>query len=237
MYHRILVKLSGQALAGNSNSGILDPEALLNIGKVIKQLVDQGSQIGIVVGAGNICRGSEVEKLGIDRIVGDHMGMLGTEINSFAILDALQKNKQKAVVLSSISLGDFAELFSEDLAEKYFKEGYVCIFGGGTGKPFFSTDTCATMRALEINADAIFIAKHGVDGIYSDDPRTNKNAVMFKEIKCSEIIARDLKVMDLSAIKMIMDKDIDIRVFNMQNPDNFLKVARKEDIGTTIKRG
>jgi len=237
MYRRILVKLSGQALAGNSKSGILDPEALLNIAKVIKQLAEQGSQIGIVIGAGNICRGAEMEKLGIDRVTGDHMGMLGTEINSFAMFDALQKNQQKSVVLSSIYLGDFAEVFSEELAEKYFNEGYVCIFGGGTGKPFFSTDTCATMRAIQIKADAMFIAKNGVDGIYSDDPRYNKDAYMFKEITCSEIITRDLKVMDLSAIEMIKDKDIEIRVFNMQNPDNFLKVARKEDVGTTIKRG
>lgn len=237
MYQRILIKLSGQAMAGNSTTGILDPEALLNIAKVIKNLVDQGSQIGIVIGAGNICRGSEMEKLGIERITGDKMGMLGTEINSFALYNALQKCQQKSVVLSSINLGDFAELFSERLAEKYFKEGYVCIFGGGTGKPFFSTDTCATMRAIQIKADAMFVAKNGVDGIYSDDPRYNKDAYMFKEITCSEIIKRNLKVMDISAIDLLKDKDIDIRVFNMQDTENFMKAARKEEVGTTIKKG
>ena len=111
------------------------------------------------------------------------------------------------------------------------------MFGAGTGKPFFTTDTCATLRAIEINADAILIAKNGVDGIYSDNPLTNKDAYMFKEISCSEIIKRDLKVMDLTAVEMIKDKDIDVRVFNMNNTDNFAKVARGEDIGTTIKKG
>lgn len=237
MYKRILIKLSGEALAGNKNSGILDPEALLNISKVIKEIAQTGTEVCVVIGAGNICRGSLVEKSGIERVTGDKMGMLGTIINSFALANSLQNIQQNAVVLSAVPMESFTPTFSEELADKYLKEKTVVVFGGGTGKPFFTTDTCATLRAIQVGCDAILIAKNGVDGIYSDDPRYNKDAYMFKEIKCSEIIARDLKVMDLTAVEMLKDQNIDVRVFNMQNPDNFLKVVRKEDVGTTIKRG
>ena len=237
MYKRILIKLSGEALAGNKSNGIIDPEALLNISKVIKEIADTGTEICIVIGAGNICRGSLVEKTGIERVTGDKMGMLGTVINSFAVANALQNLQQNAVVLSAVPMETFTPTYSKEAAEKYFQDGYVVVFGGGTGKPYFTTDTCATLRAIEVGCDAILIAKNGVDGIYSDDPRYNKDAYMFKEIKCSEIIERNLKVMDLTAVEMLKDQDIDVRVFNMQNPDNFLKVVRKEDVGTTIKRG
>ena len=237
MYKRILIKLSGEALAGDKSNGILDPEALLNISKVIKEIAQTGTEVCVVIGAGNICRGSLVEKSGIERVTGDKMGMLGTVINSFALANTLQNNQQNAVVLSAVPMATFTPTFSKELADKYLKEKTVVVFGGGTGKPFFTTDTCATLRAIEICCDAILIAKNGVDGIYSDDPRVNKDAYMFKEITCSEIIAKNLKVMDLTAVEMLKDQNIDVRVFNMQNPDNFLKVVRKEDVGTTIKRG
>ncbi len=237
MYKRILIKLSGEALAGDKSNGILDPEALLNISKVIKEIAQTGTEVCVVIGAGNICRGSLVEKSGIERVTGDKMGMLGTVINSFALANTLQNNQQNAVVLSAVPMETFTPTFSKELADKYLKEKTVVVFGGGTGKPFFTTDTCATLRAIEVGCDAILIAKNGVDGIYSDDPRVNKDAYMFKEITCSEIIAKNLKVMDLTAVEMLKDQNIDVRVFNMQNPDNFLKVVRKEDVGTTIKRG
>ena len=237
MYKRILIKLSGEALAGDKSNGILDPEALLNISKVIKEIAQTGTEVCVVIGAGNICRGSLVEKSGIERVTGDKMGMLGTVINSFALANTLQNNQQNAVVLSAVPMETFTPTFSKELADKYLKEKTVVVFGGGTGKPFFTTDTCATLRAIEVGCDAILIAKNGVDGIYSDDPRVNKEAYMFKEITCSEIIAKNLKVMDLTAVEMLKDQNIDVRVFNMQNPDNFLKVVRKEDVGTTIKRG
>ena len=237
MYKRILIKLSGEALAGDKSNGILDPEALLNISKVIKEIAQTGTEVCVVIGAGNICRGSLVEKSGIERVTGDKMGMLGTIINSFALANTLQNNQQNAVVLSAVPMETFTPTFSKELADKYLKERTVVVFGGGTGKPFFTTDTCATLRAIEVGCDAILIAKNGVDGIYSDDPRVNKDAYMFKEITCSEIIAKNLKVMDLTAVEMLKDQNIDVRVFNMQNPDNFLKVVRKEDVGTTIKRG
>lgn len=237
MYKRILIKLSGEALAGDKSNGILDPEALLNISKVIKEIAQTGTEVCVVIGAGNICRGSLVEKSGIERVTGDKMGMLGTVINSFALANTLQNNQQNAVVLSAVPMETFTPTFSKELADKFLKEKTVVVFGGGTGKPFFTTDTCATLRAIEVGCDAILIAKNGVDGIYSDDPRVNKDAYMFKEITCSEIIAKNLKVMDLTAVEMLKDQNIDVRVFNMQNPDNFLKVVRKEDVGTTIKRG
>ena len=237
MYKRILIKLSGEALAGDKSNGILDPEALLNISKVIKEIAQTGTEVCVVIGAGNICRGSLVEKSGIERVTGDKMGMLGTVINSFALANTLQNNQQNAVVLSAVPMETFTPTFSKELADKYLKEKTVVVFGGGTGKPFFTTDTCATLRAIEVGCDAILIAKNGVDGIYSDDPRVNKDAYMFKEITCSKIIAKNLKVMDLTAVEMLKDQNIDVHVFNMQNPDNFLKVVRKEDVGTTIKRG
>ena len=236
MYSRILLKLSGEALSGGRKDGILDSEALLNTAKAVKAIADAGSEVSIVIGAGNIARGSLIEKTGIDRVSGDYMGMLGTVINCIALKEMLVTIGQKAVVLSAVNV-TFTETYTPELADKYLKEKYVVLFGAGTGKPFFTTDTCATMRAIEINADAILIAKNGVDGIYSDNPLINKDAFMFKEITCSEIIKRNLKVMDLTAVEMLKDKDIDVRVFNMNNTDNFAKVVRGEDIGTTIKKG
>ena len=236
MYRRILVKLSGEALSGDK-SGILDSEALLNTCKSIKAIYDEGVQVTIVVGAGNICRGGLIEKTGFDRVTGDYMGMLGTVINSFAIKETLNKVGVKAVVLSAVKMEQFTETYSPELADEYLNKGYVCVFGGGTGKPFFTTDTCATLRAIETKCDAILIAKNGVDGIYSDDPRYNKDAKLYKEITCSQIISQKLKVMDLTAVEMLVDKDIDVCVFKAQNPDNFDKVARGENVGTIVKKG
>lgn len=236
MYSRILVKLSGEALSGVKKDGILDSEALLNTAKAIKAMEEAGSEVSVVIGAGNIARGSLIEKTGIDRVGGDYMGMLGTVINCIALKETLVTLGQKAVVLSAVNV-TFTETYSPELADKYLKEKYVVLFGAGTGKPFFTTDTCATLRAIEIKAGAILIAKNGVDGVYSDDPRYNKDAFMFKEITCSEIIKRNLKVMDLTAVEMLKDKDIDVRVFNMNDSENFARVARGENIGTTIKKG
>lgn len=236
MYKRILIKISGEALSGNDNQ-VINHEALFSTINVVKEITNLGVQVALVVGAGNICRGALIEKNGIDRVVGDKMGMLGTEINALALMSALQQVGKKAVVLSAVPMETFVETHNPELAKKYLNEGYVVIFGGGIGKPFYSTDTCATQRAIEINADAILMAKNGVEGIYSDDPRLNKNAVLFDEIKSSTIVEKELKVMDLSAAKMLLDQDIDVKVFNMANPDNFIKAAKGEKVGTTIKRG
>ena len=237
MYSRILLKLSGEALAGAGKSGILDDKALLSTAKAIKGIVDLGTQVSIVVGAGNICRGAMIEKIGINRVTGDYMGMLGTTINCFGLSEALKNLGIKAVVLSAIKIETFCEKYSPKLAEKYMKKGFIVLFAAGTGKPYFTTDTCATMRAIETKCEAILVAKNGVDGVYDDDPRTNKKAKMYKEVTCSEIIKKDLKVMDLTAIKMLIDKDIDVRVFNMAKPENFIKVTRGENVGTVVKKG
>ncbi len=236
-YRRVLIKLSGEALSGDGKNGIIDSKALLSNASAISELLKQNVEVSIVIGAGNICRGSIVQNSGIDRITGDKMGMLGTIINSFALMNAFISLGYKAIVLSAVKMEDFAETYSPDLADKYLKEGYVVIFGGGTGKPFFTTDTCATLRAIEINANAILMAKNGVDGIYNDDPRFNEDAKMYKSIRCSDIINNNLKVMDLTAVKMLIDKDIDVRVFNMNDSNNFKKIIQGEDIGTTILKG
>lgn len=236
-YRRVLIKLSGEALSGDGKNGIIDSKALLSNANAIAELIKQNVEVSIVIGAGNICRGSIVQNSGIDRVTGDKMGMLGTVINSFALMNAFISLGYKAVVLSAVKMEEFAETYSPELADKYLKEGYVVVFGGGTGKPFFTTDTCATLRAIEIHANAILMAKNGVDGIYDDDPRFNKNAKMYKSIKCSDIINNDLKVMDLTAVKMLIDKDIDVRVFNMNDSSNFRKIIQGEDIGTTILKG
>lgn len=237
-YHRVLVKLSGEALSGDGTNGILDSKALFSTANAIADIAKLGVQVCIVIGAGNICRGSLVnQNKGIDRVTGDYMGMLGTVINSFAMMDALKSCGVKAITLSAVSMEQFTETYSKELADKYLNEGYVVVFGGGTGKPFFTTDTCATLRAIEVSANAILMAKNGVDGIYNDDPRQNKDAKMYKSIKCSEIIKENLKVMDLSAVEMLVDKDIDVRVFNMNDVNNFKRIVAGEDIGTTIMKG
>ncbi len=237
-YHRILIKLSGEALSGNRSDGIIDEKALFSTANVIKDIADSGVEVSVVVGAGNICRGSFLSKdKGIERVTADKMGMLGTIINSFALMDALKNLGVDAKVLSAVKMEEFTETYSPELADYYLKNRCVVIFGGGTGKPFFTTDTCATLRAIEINSDAILMGKNGVDGIYSDDPRVNKEAKLYKTISCSDIIKLDLKVMDITAVKMLIDKDIDVRVFNMAKPSNFLRVVNGEDIGTVIKKG
>lgn len=237
-YKRVLVKLSGEALSGDGKNGILDSKALFNTASALVDMAKAGAQVCVVIGAGNICRGSLAsQNKAIDRVTGDHMGMLGTVINSFAMRDTVKSLGVPSVVLSAVKMEQFTETYEPNLADSYLNQGYVVIFGGGTGKPFFTTDTCATLRAIETKCDAILIAKNGVDGIYSDDPRVNKNATMYKSIKCSEIISKNLKVMDLTAVEMLINQDIDVRVFNMSDSENFKKVISGEDIGTTIMKG
>lgn len=236
-YRRIIIKLSGESLAGKGESGILESRAVLDVAKEISSIAKEGVEIGLVIGAGNICRGAALEKTGVDRVTGDEMGMLGTIINSFAFNDALKSLGTKAVTLTSVPVGDFAEPYTPALAKKYLTRKYVTIFAGGTGKPFFSTDTCAAMRAIETKAEAILIAKHGVKGIYEDDPRVNPNARFRETITYKEILDRELKVMDLSAVRLLSDKDIDVCVFDMADPSNFSRVLKGERIGTVVERG
>ena len=237
MYKRVLLKFSGEALKGDSNI-IFEPSLLNDLTKMLKNLNQEGTEICIVIGAGNIWRGKFAESLGLNRVSGDYMGMLGTVINAVTLSSALNNLGVDTIVTSAVPAIEGVTLpYSVELADKAMKENKVVFLAGGTGKPYFSTDTACTMRAIELKCDAILIGKNGVDGIYSDDPNKNPNAKFYKEITFSEILKEKLEVMDLSAIELIKDKDIDVRVFSMSNPDNFIKVAKGEKLGTVCKKG
>jgi len=237
MYKRILLKLSGEALKGSDTKHILDVDYLQSIVKVIKKIHDDGIEVCVVIGAGNIWRGKVADRIGIDRVPADYMGMLGTVINAVATSSALAKIGVESVVLSAVpEIEGVTHAYDKNLAKSALNCNKVVFLAGGTGKPFFTTDTAATLRAIELDCDAILMAKNGVDGVYSDDPRVNPKAEFLKDLTYDEILERNLAVMDRSAVELIKDKDIDIRVFNMANLDNFEKVVLGEDIGTTCHR-
>ena len=238
MYKRVLLKLSGEALRDEKDFLVLDVNRLEGLTKMIKEMHNNGVQIAIVIGAGNIWRGKLADKIGIEPIPADFMGMLGTVINAVAMSSSLIKQSVDSVVYSAVPAIDGVTLpYSKEAANKSLSENKVVFLAGGTGKPFFTTDTAAALRALELDCKAILVGKNGVDGIYSDDPDTNPNAEFFKNITFAEIIKRKLKVMDLSAIELIKNTDIDVRVFSMADPENFIRVANGEDIGTTVYKG
>lgn len=237
MYKRILLKLSGEALADKEHNQTLNCKKMNIFAHEIKKLHENGIEIGVVIGAGNIWRGKFADLIGIDREEADYMGMIGTIINSVALASALKKINVPSEVMSAIDIDPVTTPYIPELAVAKMKEGTVMVFGGGTGKPYFTTDTAATMRAIEIKADVILMGKNGVDGVYSDDPRNNPNAHLLKEITFQEIIDKKLEVMDISAVQLIKDKNIDIRVFNMNDPSNIEKVTMGDNIGTTIKKG
>lgn len=233
-YKRIILKLSGEALA-NKDGTILNPEKLNVIAKAVKAMHEEGVEIGIVIGAGNIFRGKISSKIGVDRTNGDYMGMLGTIINCIALSSALEKIGVTTRVMSAVEVNKIAEPYIYKKAIAHLNCNKVVLFAGGTGNPYFTTDTCASLRALEINADAILMAKNNVDGVYDSDPKLNKNAKFLKTLTFKEVIDRNLAVMDQTSITMLMGQNITIRVFNMENSENFMKVIHGEDIGTTIK--
>ena len=237
-YKRILLKLSGEALKESNPNSIFGEESFKHILKAITLLHNNGIEIAIVVGAGNIYRGKMAAELGLERIPADFMGMLGTMINAISIASALRNNGIESVVYSPISpIEGVVKLYDKDDAIKSLSEGKVTFLAGGTGKPFFTTDTAATLRAIEVGCDAIFMAKNGVDGLYDDDPNKNPHAKFIKEITYNEILELKLQVMDLSAIELLLDKDIDIRIFSMSNFANFEKIAKGEDVGSVCKKG
>lgn len=233
-YKRIILKLSGEALA-NKDGTILNPEKLNVIAEAVKAMHEEGVEIGIVIGAGNIFRGKISSKIGVDRTNGDYMGMLGTIINCIALSSALEKIGVITRVMSAVEVNKIAEPYIYKKAIAHLNCNKVVLFAGGTGNPYFTTDTCASLRALEINADAILMAKNNVDGVYDSDPKLNKNAKFLKTLTFKEVIDRNLAVMDQTSITMLMGQNITIRVFNMENAENFMKVIHGEDIGTTIK--
>lgn len=233
IYKRIVLKLSGEALA--DQKGILDQKKLALVANIVKDIHDAGVDVGIVVGAGNIWRGRLAESIGIEQAVGDYMGMLGTIINALAIQSAIEQNGVLCKVMSSINVNQVCEPYIRRKAIHHLDRGEVVIFAGGTGNPYFTTDTTATLRALEVGAEAILMAKNKVDGVFDSDPRTNPNAKLIPELTFRELIEKQLGVMDLTAAAMLEGKNIKIHVFNMEREESFLEVLRGVKIGTIIK--
>ncbi len=232
-YRRVLLKLSGEALIGSLAYGI-DPERLRLTAEEIGQVAAGGTQVAIVVGGGNIFRGVLGASQGIDRATADYMGMLATVMNSMALFDALKKLAVDSRVLSAISMQEICEPYIRGRAIRHLEKGRVVIFAAGTGNPFFSTDTAAALRALEIGADCLLMAKKKYDGVYDDDPETNPKAELIKEITHREALERGLRVMDSTALSLCMDNGLPILVFNMSVADNIRRVLKGEQIGTRV---
>lgn len=231
-YKRILLKLSGEALLGKQSTGV-DPDVANYIADEIKSLSDLKIQIGIVIGGGNIFRGIEASAKGMDRTTADYMGMLATVINSLALQSALEARGLPTRVQSSIEMREIAEPFIQRRAVRHLEKGRIVIFAGGTGNPYFSTDTAASLRAMEIRADVIMKATK-VDGVYSADPVKDKSAVMFKKIRYIDVLTKNLKVMDSTAITLCRDNALPIVVFNMQKIGNIRGVICGQKIGTYV---
>ncbi len=231
-YKRILLKLSGEALLGKQSSGV-DPDVANFIAEEIKSVADLKVQICIVVGGGNIFRGLEASSKGMDRTSADYMGMLATVINSLALQSALEMRDIPTRVQSSIEMREIAEPFIQRRAIRHLDKGRIVIFAGGTGNPYFTTDTAASLRAMEINADVIMKATK-VDGVYDSDPMKNKNAFMYEKISYIDVLTKNLKVMDATAISLCRDNNMPIVVFNMQKKGNIRRAICGEKIGTYV---
>ncbi|MBQ3460629.1 MAG: UMP kinase [Solobacterium sp.] len=234
MYKRVLLKLSGEALAGKEKN--FDPEVLHNLAMEIKEAQALGVEIAIVVGGGNFIRGKTVSEIGIDRVQGDYMGMLATIINALAIQAALEAVGVDTRVQTSIDMPKVAEPFIVRRADRHLEKGRVVIFGGGTGSPYFSTDTTAALRASEIKAEVILMAKNGVDGVYSADPKVDPNAKKYEHLSFMDMLNEGLQVIDSTAASMCMDNNVELLVFNMNESGNILRAIKGEKIGTVISR-
>lgn len=235
MYKRVLLKLSGEALS--DGTGIFSREILEDVSRQIKTVVENGVEVAIVVGGGNFVRGRMADDLGIDRAQVDSMGMLGTVINALAVQGSLEAIGVDARVQTAIEMSKVAEPYIPRRAVRHLEKGRVVIFGAGTGYAFFSTDTTAALRASEIKADVILMAKNGVDGIYNADPRTNPEATRFDSLSYMEVLQKQLQVMDATATSMCMDNDIDLLVFNMNEENNIIKAVQGEAVSTKVSKG
>lgn len=233
-YKRVVLKLSGEALAGDQGTGINPPE-LQTVAKELKEVYDLGVQVAIVVGGGNLWRGVTGEKLGMERAQADYIGMLATIMNALSLQDALEGLGVPTRVQTSIEMRQIAEPYIRRKAIRHLEKDRIVIFAGGTGSPYFSTDTTAALRAAEVNADAILMAKNGVDGVYSADPNQDATAVKFDRLTHMDIIEKGLHVMDSTASTLSMDNDIPLVVFNLNTPGNILRVVKGDQIGTTIE--
>ncbi|RMA66286.1 UMP kinase [Ulvibacter antarcticus] len=231
-YKRILLKLSGEALMGNRQYGI-DPERLKEYAEEIKQIIDKGVEVAIVIGGGNIFRGVAGASRGMDRVQGDHMGMLATVINGLALQSALEDEDIPTRLQSAIKINEVAEPFIRRKAIRHLEKGRVVIFGGGTGNPYFTTDSAAVLRAIEIHADVILKGTR-VDGIYSSDPEKDRSATKFDFITFDDVLRKGLKVMDTTAFTLSQENELPIIVFDMNTKGNLMKVVSGEKIGTKV---
>ena len=232
-YKRILLKVSGEALAGSEGHG-LDFTILHNVCDSIAKCVEMGTQVGLVIGGGNFWRGVKNGAGKLQRSHGDAMGMLATVMNAIAVADVLGQHGVDARVLTAVEMNKFAEYFTRDTAERYLNEGKVVLFAAGTGNPYFSTDTGAVLRGVEIEADAILMAKN-VDAIYSADPNKDPNAVKYSQLTYNEALAKNLKATDITAMALAMDNDMTMVCFGLDEENSIMRVVCGEDIGTTVK--
>ena len=232
MYHRILLKLSGESLMGAQGYGI-DPQRLASYAEQIDSIAALGVQIGIVIGGGNIFRGLSGAQKGFDRVKGDQMGMLATVINSLALSSALEARGRKARVLTSLPMEPIAEYYSKPKAVRLLDEGNIVIIAGGTGNPYFTTDTACVLRAIETEADILFKGTR-VDGIYTADPEKDPTATRFDRITFDEILRRNLRIMDLTAITLCRENGMQLRVFDMDTEGNLMRVIKDDNIGTLV---
>lgn len=233
-YKRIVLKLSGEAIAGEAGFGI-DPGTIANMVKEIKEVHEIGVEIAIVVGGGNIWRGTIGAEMGMERAQADYMGMLATVMNALALQDVLENSGVPTRVQTSIDMRQIAEPYIRRRAERHLEKGRVVIFAGGTGNPYFTTDTTAALRAAEIEADVILMAKNNVDGVYNADPKLDAAAIKYDNLTHLDVISKGLKVMDATASSLSMDNDIPLVVFNLNKPGNIRRVVLGESIGTTVQ--
>jgi len=236
-YHRILLKLSGEALAGDGQTG-LDAAVLRLVAQEVKDVTAHGVQVAIVVGGGNLVRGADISaRLGVDEVTAHHMGMLATVINALALQDIMEKEGLVTRVQTAIEMHQIAEPFIRRRAIRHLEKGRTVIFAGGTGSPYFTTDTAAALRAIEIEADALLMAKRGVGGVYDKDPNVHSDAVMFRQLGYMEVLNRDLKVMDATAVALCKDNNMDIVVFDVARPGNVTRTVLGEEVGTLVTQG
>jgi len=232
-YSRVLVKISGEALAGGKGTGF-DFDTLFRIAGEVKQAVDTGAAVGLVIGGGNIVRGAQFSKLGMDRVGSDYMGMLGTVINALALQDVLERAGVKTRVMTSINMEQIAEPFIRRRALRHFEKGLVVIFAGGTGNPYFSTDTAAALRAIQTKSQVIIKAT-SVDGVYSADPKIDATATLFDEISYRDVMVKELGVMDQTAIALCRENKLPIIVLNINTPGAIARAVSGERIGTIVQ--
>lgn len=233
VYKRVVIKISGEALAGEKKTGF-DFDFVTKVCQTVKRCAEMGVETSIVIGAGNFWRGVKDGAGKVERVSADRMGMLGTAMNCLAVADVFKQIGADARVQTAVDIQGVGERYSTQKSIEYMEKGSIVLFACGTGQPFFSTDTAAVLRAAEIHADAILLAKN-IDGVYSDDPRKNPDAVKFDEISYDEVLARHLAVMDTTATSLAMDNSIPVIVFGLAEPENIVRVLQGEKIGTTVK--